>query len=114
MRPVRRSDLHCNAVKVAKLGTLCDFNSVPRDVLLDRMVFERLQLPHGVEREAARNNTSTTKPNTTGCGRVFISVQQVNADFMRMQTHTQHGRSEDRSKLVAYVDLLRLLIPFLI
>ena len=94
-------------------GTLGGFDSVFRDVLIGRMLFERPQLPHGGVRETARDNTGTTSPNTTGRALVLISVQRVNADFMRMQTHTHQDLREDCRELVAYPDMLRLLIPFL-
>ena len=45
MRPVRGSDLHSHDIKLAELATLCDFDSVLRDMLLARMIFESIQRP---------------------------------------------------------------------
>ena len=111
MCPVRGSDSHFRDIKVAELVRLRLFDSVLRDVLLVRMIFEGIQGPHGCEREATREDLATTDPNTTGRDPRSISIPGVNADFLRMQTHFQHDLRENFSCFVAYEDLLRFVSP---
>ena len=112
MRPVRGADFNIVDIKLAELVSVCDFDSVLRDVPICRMIFERIQRPNGGIGEATRDDLATPNPNTCGRHLVRISVMRVDADFIRMQTHIQQMLVEDRNKLIAYEDLLGLVSPF--
>ena len=107
MRPVRGSDFDCHQIVVAELRTLCYVDGVVRDVTFSRVILESVRNPDGRKREAALVDSGTTNPNTTGRDVFGISVVGVNADFVRMKSHMKYVISEDKRKLVAYVDELR-------
>ena len=107
MRPVRGSGSDCRQIEVAELRTLCYVDGVVPDVTFSRVILESARNPDGRKREATLVDSGTTSPNTTGRDVSVIAVLRVNADLVRMQSHSKYVLCEDLRKLVAYVYELR-------
>ena len=106
MRPVPGADLHRVQSIRAELVSGCGCDGVLRDVLIYRVIFERINNAGGGLRESTREDPLAPLPHTRGRHHIAIPIARHDADLLRKQTPIQQMRSEDRNKLIANVDLL--------